>query len=51
MNFCTLDFPSFKNSIKNLRDVVHQVNMDYTKIIGNSALYKMLDYSTDKTED
>lgn len=51
MSFCTLDFPSFKNSIKNLRNAMHSVKIDHTKIIGDSALYKMLDYSTDKMEN
>lgn len=50
-SFCSLDFPAFKNSIQKLKYAVLQAEKDHTKIIGDSALYKMLDYSTDKSED
>lgn len=45
-----MDFPSFKNSVKKLEYAVQKVKMDHTKITEDSALYKMLDYSTDEEE-
>ena len=50
-SFCSLEYPSFKNSIENLITAVKKVETDYTKIIGDSALYKMFLYETDKQEE
>lgn len=38
-SFCTLDYPTFKNSIKNLTYALNQIDWDYTKIIEDSALF------------
>lgn len=44
-SFCSLDFPAFKKSIKNLTHAVEGVETDYTKICEDSAIYNMLEYS------
>lgn len=50
-SFCSLDYPAFKNSIKTLMYAVNDIEMDLTKICEDSAIFKMLDYSTDDEEE
>lgn len=50
-SFCSLEYPSFKNSIKNLMYAVNDIEIDLTKICEDSAIYQMLDYSTDVEEE
>lgn len=50
-SFCSLEYPSFKTSIKHLVYAVEKVEMDYTKICEDSPIYCMLDYSTNEEEE
>ena len=51
MSFCSLDFPYFKYSIQNLVKAMQDVELDFTKITEDSALHKMLKFSTDNEEE
>lgn len=46
-----MDYPSFKTSIKRLTQAVNQAELNYNKICEDSAIYNMLDYSTNDDDE